>query len=200
MRSYSSHTSLLSQNSSDNAGELAHDADDLIYLFNQTFLEQTKTRLIGGANEPLYQPSNPWSDSHCIYFSHDYFASALHEVAHWCIAGAARRKQVDYGYWYQPDGRDPQQQQQFEQVEKKPQALEWIFSCAAGYPFQLSVDNLGGSATASDSFRLGVWHQVKTYCQYGLPERGQQFAAVLKQHFRGPDFINPEQYRLESLK
>ncbi len=36
----------------------------------------------------------------------DFFASALHEISHWCVAGKARREQVDFGYWYCPDGRD----------------------------------------------------------------------------------------------
>src|SRR3546814_2809228 len=49
-------------------------------------------------------------------------------VAHWCLAGAARRRQDDYGYWYAADGRDLEQQHLFEQVEVKPQALELLFS------------------------------------------------------------------------
>ncbi len=54
--------------------------------------------------------------------SRTVFASALHEISHWCIAGKARRELVDFGYWYCPDGRDAMTQSQFEDVEVKPQA------------------------------------------------------------------------------
>src|SRR3546814_12851389 len=63
-------------------------------------------------------------------------------VAHWCLAGAARRRQDDYGYWYAADGRDLEQQHLFEQVEVKPQALELLFSDVCGLNFCVSVDNL----------------------------------------------------------
>ena len=62
------------------------------------------------------------------------------------LQAPARRKQVDYGYWYEPDGRDHVQQQAFEQVEVKPQALEWLMALACGVPFEVSCDNLNGSA------------------------------------------------------
>src|SRR5690606_39383874 len=42
-----------------------------------------------------------------VVFAHGFFASALHEIAHWCIAGDYRRTLHDYGYWYCPDGRTP---------------------------------------------------------------------------------------------
>ncbi len=53
-----------------------------------------------------------------------FYASALHEIAHWCIAGENRCQQVDYGYWYEPNGRSEERQFEFEKVEVKPQALE----------------------------------------------------------------------------
>jgi elongation factor P hydroxylase len=42
-------------------------------------------------------------------------------------------------------------QSQFEDVEVKPQALDWLFCVAAGFPFNVSCDNLEGdlSPTAS---------------------------------------------------
>jgi elongation factor P hydroxylase len=110
-------------------------------LFERCFLEDYHTRLIGGALEPLYRPGRGTA-LHQVYYRQDYFASALHEVAHWCIAGQRRRQQEDFGYWYAPDGRDQKTQRSFEQVEVKPQALEWHFSRACGYRFRLSVDNL----------------------------------------------------------
>ena len=85
-------------------------------------------------NEPYYQPATGECDMHRLFYRSDYFASALHEVAHWCIAGERRRQLADFGYWYTPDGRSPQQQSAFEAVEAKPQPLDWFFSLACGYP------------------------------------------------------------------
>lgn len=45
------------------------------------------------------------------------------------------------------------QQQNFFQVEVRPQALEWIFSSAAGVPFKPSVDNLSLDPEMIDSMR-----------------------------------------------
>ena len=50
--------------------------------------------------------------------------SALHEVAHWCIASAGRRRCRDYGYWYIPPPRDATAQTEFFAVEARVQALE----------------------------------------------------------------------------
>ena len=108
---------------------------------------------MGGGEEPLYLPSSdPDRAPHRIVYREDYFASALHEVAHWCLAGVARRDREDYGYWYAPDGRDAQAQVEFERVEARPQALEWIFSDACGFPFELSADNLAAGLGPSDRF------------------------------------------------
>ncbi|CAI6180986.1 hypothetical protein DJICPGNB_10595 [Escherichia coli] len=58
---------------------------------------------------------------------------------------AGKRARAGYfGYWYCPDGRDAQTQSQFEDVEVKPQAFDWLFCVAAGYPFNVSCDNLEG--------------------------------------------------------
>ena len=74
----------------------------LTACFNRVFSLIENTVLEGGANEPYYRPGSP----NVIYFSEYFVRSALHEVAHWCVAGAARRGLPDYGYWYSPDGRD----------------------------------------------------------------------------------------------
>ncbi len=50
----------------------------------------------------------------------------------------------DLGYWYAPDGRTHEQQALFEQVEIKPQAIEWLFAQAFGRKFRVSLDNLTG--------------------------------------------------------
>jgi len=72
----------------------------------------------------------------------DFAASALHEIAHWCIAGRARRQLVDYGYWYRPPPCSEAEQQVFYAVEARTQALERIFAEGCGCEFRISPDNL----------------------------------------------------------
>jgi elongation factor P hydroxylase len=154
-------------------------------VFQQCFLCDYRTLLRGDAPEPLYQPA-AWPQ-HCsrIMYREDFFASALHEVAHWCTAGPGRRALTDYGYWYSPDGRDSEQQLQFEKAEYKTQALEWHFSLACNWPFRLSSDNLG--AGAADNSRLAslVCDQAQYYCETGLPERAARFHQALAENFDG---------------
>ena len=88
----------------------------LVGLFNATFEQSHRTVLQGGADEPYYVPGEP----HRIFFREDFLRSALHEVAHWCVAGACRRALPDYGYWYSPDGRDAGQQKSFLQLRRDP--------------------------------------------------------------------------------
>src|SRR3990167_9984648 len=107
-----------------------HDCQDLIEIFNGLFEQSEATTLIGGSDEPMYLPADQDNPFNRVIFTYDYYASALHEIAHWCLAGDARRKQVDYGYWYFPEGRTAEQQMLFENAEVKPQALECIFSQA----------------------------------------------------------------------
>ena len=120
-------------------------------VFHDCFFEAFNTRLVGGADEPLYQPAALPGQAHLLHYREDYFASALHEVAHWCIAGERRRGLVDFGYWYAPDGRSAAQQRDFEAVEYKPQALEWHFARACGYRFRISLGNLDGIEAYSPS-------------------------------------------------
>jgi len=104
----------------------------------------------------------------------------MHEVAHWCIAGKARRQQLDYGYWYKPDGRTQAQQSTFETVEVKPQALERILCKAAGMTFRLSVDNVADPlCKPSEAFTDAVQVQTVAYLQQGLPKRAQHYAQAL---------------------
>ncbi len=151
-------------------------------LFETCFYRRYNTRLCGGGAEPMYLPAHHDTTHHRLVYRDDYVASALHETAHWCIAGRERRGQVDFGYWYAPDGRDRQQQRAFEAVEVKPQALEWIFSEALGLRFRLSTDNLhgccggGGNGAEGSEFADRVYAQVLRYCQSGLPARAARFA------------------------
>ena len=96
-------------------------------------------------------------------FAHGFYASALHEIAHWLVAGDKRRLLEDYsGDRDCPDGRDKQKQAEFENVEIKPQAIEWLLSTAAGFEFNVSVDNLNGEQTCRFDFQQRVHEQVLT--------------------------------------
>ncbi|MEM1031060.1 MAG: elongation factor P hydroxylase [Myxococcota bacterium] len=149
--------------------------------FNACFRVSHCTVLRGGADEPVYAPSrDPIRAPHVIRYREDYVQSALHEVAHWCLAGRSRRLRPDYGYWYAPDGRTPAQQAAFERVEVKPQALEWVFAEAAGVTFSLSADNLEGNSTPSHQFASAVSAQRARYLCDGLPQRAKVFMARLR--------------------
>ncbi|OIN07945.1 elongation factor P hydroxylase [Oceanisphaera psychrotolerans] len=160
---------------------------DLISLFNQSFAATYNTRLVRGDDEPIYLPADAEVDHHRIIFAHGFFASALHEIAHWLLAGEARRTQVDYGYWYCPDGRDGEQQQQFEAVEIKPQAIEWALSLCCGFHFNVSCDNLNGSVEPDrHAFKAKVREQALRYLEQGFPPRAQTLMAALRHHYRRP--------------
>lgn len=167
-----------------------HDCQDLIRLFNACFAGDYNTILVGGAAEPEYLPADENHTQHRIIFTRDYFRSALHEVAHWCVAGAERRLLSDFGYWYAPDGRDAQQQRAFEQVEVRPQALEQLFCEAAGHRFSVSLDNLGGEPTDPEPFRLAVQAQRDRYLAEGVAERPARFIGALADFYR-PDGLPP---------
>ncbi|WP_028024825.1 elongation factor P hydroxylase [Enterovibrio calviensis] len=156
-----------------------HDYNDLIYVFNQSFIESFNTELLLGGDEPIYFPADESHSTHRIIFARGFFASALHEVAHWCIAGPERRLLEDYGYWYHPDGRDEQTQAAFEQVEVKPQAVEWILSASCGFRFQVSCDNLSGVEPDRDAFTAKVRDQVLAYLEQGMPERAKSYSDAL---------------------
>ncbi len=159
--------------------------DKLIELFNAIFSAEN-TRLVRGEGEPIYMPADATNPYHRIEFAHGYFSSALHEIAHWCIAGRARRKLVDYGYWYCPDGRNAEQQTEFEKVEVKPQALEWAFSVACGRRFGVSTDNLNGIEPDRFAFAQQVKKQLANYLQDGFPLRAQRFIKALQHYYQTP--------------
>lgn len=177
----------------------AHRIEDLITLFDGLFAHSFNTRLVRGGGEPVYIPSNDQIPYHQIVFAHGFFSSALHEVAHWCIAGARRRRMVDFGYWYAPDGRNAVQQNAFEQVEVRPQALEWIFSRAAGSRFFISVDNLGGEETDPEPFRHDVLRQAISYCHDGLPARAAQFCEALSGFYGTSAVLDADQFTVDAL-
>ncbi|UTW13591.1 elongation factor P hydroxylase [Marinobacterium rhizophilum] len=173
-----------------------HDYRDLTRLFNTLFECSFNTVLVRGEGEPEYLPADARCARHRIIFAHGFFSSALHEVSHWCLAGAQRRTQVDFGYWYKPDGRTAQEQALFETVEVKPQALEWIFSVACGHRFHFSADNLSADIGASRGFEARVQQQVLHYLEAGLPARADMLVEAL-QSFYGTDPLQPASFRLE---
>ncbi|BBM02758.1 elongation factor P hydroxylase [Microbulbifer sp. GL-2] len=176
-------------------------AERIAKVFNRCFSdpEGLNTRLCGGFPEPFYRPAGGAQSHHLVEFTRDYPASALHEVAHWCVAGAERRQMPDYGYWYAPDGRTAGQQARFELVEVKPQALEWIFARACGLKFRVSTDNLESGLGASDNFKAAIWKQVQEYCAKGPNARAHTFALDLAGEFGQPDPLNAKAYRLVEL-
>ena len=156
-----------------------HRAGDLQGVFDRLFLREYNTCLRGGAAEPIYVPARSAGELHRVIFRSDYFSSALHEVAHWCIAGPLRRQQLDYGYWYVPDGRDAEQQLRFEQVEARPQALECLFTAACGRAFRPSADNLGAPELDLRRFAGAIHQRLREYCEHGLPPRAEGFRRAL---------------------
>lgn len=173
-----------------------HDYQDLINIFNDCFFQSHHTKLVKGADEPVYIPANHSQPYHAILFAHGYFSSALHECAHWFIASPTRRKLEDYGYWYVPDGRSLAQQKAFQLVEIKPQAIEWILSVATGYKFEFSLDNLSGKIADCEEFKKAIYLQVLIYMKQGLPERAKQYHQALSQFYQTTDHFVPERFKL----
>lgn len=75
--------------------QVTHQYAQLIAIFNQCFSEEYNTRLVKGNDEPIYLPADSQWSYHRIVFAHGFYASGLHEISHWCIAGEERRKLVD---------------------------------------------------------------------------------------------------------
>jgi elongation factor P hydroxylase len=173
--------------------------EKLIQAFDDCFYVSLNTRLIRGDDEPIYKPAYSSCDFNQVIFAHGFFTSALHEVSHWCLAGEERRKRVDYGYWYNADGRTQEQQKKFESVEVKPQALEWMFSQVAGAKFRISADNLEGESTDPEPFKKAVVSQVERYCQQGLSDRAKLFHEKLIQQFNKNYILSADNFLLADL-
>ena len=173
--------------------------EDLIRLFDQTFSESENTRLIRGRDEPVYLPASSECEYHQVVFAHGYFASALHEIAHWCVAGPERRLLEDFGYWYKPDGRTNEEQALFEQVEVVPQAFEWMLSEAAGCLFRISADNLSGAQRDNTEFKIKVYNEVQRRLVVGLPKRLGAFVAVLQDYYQQENILCSDRFSLKKL-
>ena len=172
-------------------------------VFTDNFFKTENTQLIGGADEPLYTPSLITEKPHQLFFRENFVSSALHEIAHWCIAGKERRLQPDFGYWYQPDGRTVDEQAKFEAMEVKPQALEWIFSNACAQKFTPSADNLNAFDTQKSddtAFKQALVQQAQDWCKsQQLPPRAKIFIKALTNEFDTANPYHLEYYQLSYL-
>lgn len=176
-----------------------HSCVDIEALFAECFAASDNTRLEGGGAEPLYLPAGADCAHHRILYRGDYFASALHEIAHWCIAGPARRQWVDYGYWYHPGERGPAEQLVFEVAEAAPQALEWVFANAAGHPFRISRDNLGDASADAGHFKRCVLTEAWRYCHQGVPPRAARFIAALVDRYGTEPLLVAARYSMTAI-
>ena len=159
----------------------------LIQVFDSCFFERYNTRLVKGAEEPIYLPANKAYSCNQIIFAHGFFASALHEISHWCVAGEQRRKKIDYGYWYEPDGRNAKSQSLFASVEAKPQAIEWLLSKACGKPFHVSLDNLSVSLADFGEFKDAIFKELQKMQLNGLTECLACLQSALAREFMQAD-------------
>lgn len=148
-------------------------------VFAECFASAEDVCVEGGFDEPVYQPGAPA----VIGYRADFVNSLLHEIAHWCVAGRARRQLTDYGYWYQTDTRDLSAQRKFESVERRPQALECLFAHACGLPFRVSADNIALADYDSFGFRLAVWQCVHELQRDGIGARAEHFLQALAATF-----------------
>jgi elongation factor P hydroxylase len=169
-------------------------AAQIVRVFNSLFSESCRTILSGGFSEPLYKAARRPHDLHEIQYREDFSSSALHEIAHWCLAGSIRRKQDDYGYWYKTD-RCKDQQVRFEQVEAKPQGLEWILSVAAGVEFRVSCDNFDIESPDITLFRRWVRQEALAQIETGLLQRTRQFVDALVEISGEIDYMDASHYR-----
>lgn len=153
----------------------------IVRTFNDTFLASHHTAMRGGAAEPLYLPAVGASPAQ-IVFTYDYPASALHEAAHWCLAGEQRRTQRDYGYWYVPGPRNSAQRAAFFQAEADVQALEAVFAQTCGMRFVVSADDFDASPEELAQFEHDVTARLNVR-RATLPLRARTFRAALAAAF-----------------
>jgi elongation factor P hydroxylase len=171
-------------------------------VFAHCFARRYNTLLEGGSDEPFYRPASTADEHSVLYYRGDYFASALHEVAHWCIAGEERRQLPDFGYWYTPESRGANEQRAFEAVEIKPQAVEWFFSKACASPFQVSADNIDlerAGALDRAGFRCAVLDQARALQADGLSTRASVFYKALSTEFGTAVSPSDQHFTLEEL-
>jgi elongation factor P hydroxylase len=154
--------------------------DEIVHRFAATAGQRYHAVLEGGAEEPLYLPPRDGHPARILY-TRDYAQSALHELAHWCIAGAARRALVDYGYWYQPPPRAREERARFLAVEARVQGLELLFARVARVRFHVSLDDPGSDPGDLD---LAVHTAAQAWLQRGFSARTAAVFAALDDGWR----------------
>lgn len=147
---------------------------EICQCFNRLFERRFKVQLRGGGVEPEYIPP-AGTQAGVIIAREDYAASALHEAAHWCVAGAARRKLPDYGYVYLPPPRSAADQARFFDSELRNQAVERYLCAAAGVGFRASADDPGLVLSELAAFEARVCSATKP-----PPKRAVLLATALR--------------------
>jgi elongation factor P hydroxylase len=155
---------------------------DIVDVFARCFWLSHATQLVGGAAEPLYQPSARAGEPHRLFYRENFAASALHETAHWCIAGSARRTQVDFGYVYNQPPRSARAQAAFFAAELKVQALEQVFCAAAGLVFVPSADQIGVNLNEFRQQLETYQSELKGWMKNSGDRRAQKFEQALLRH------------------
>ncbi len=153
-------------------------ASDIRAIFNRLFAARYRISMQGGADEPLYLPPAE-GRSGTIMHTRDFTASALHEAAHWCLAGARRRRLADYGYPYLPPPRPRPAQAQFFRSERRVQALEALFAEAAGQAFCVSLDDFSIGEARRQVFERMVAMEIRCWRANGLPPRAARLYHAL---------------------
>lgn len=133
---------------------------------------------MGGAREPLYQPGQAGGPA-VIRYREDFAASALHEIAHWCLAGPQRRQRLDFGYRYQPPPRSSAEQERFLEYELRPQALESLFAERAGISFRPSFDDVEDRHLSLRPGFIRALQCERESLRDALPVRAARFAQAL---------------------
>ena len=160
-----------------------------IQLFHRVFSDTDYVALLPHGDEPVYLPGKEEGEMHRIIFRDDHLPSALHEISHWCMAGAFRRKQSDYGYDYRPPPRNQASQSLFQSVEVKPQALEWLLHSAIGERFFVSTDG-GSEQGGGDDFMAAIHRQAISYYDGRKPKRFEIFLARLITEFQSYQYFH----------
>jgi hypothetical protein len=154
--------------------------------FNRLFFGTHRTLLRGGGAEPLYEPATCTHPARIVH-TLDFPASALHEVAHWCLAGQRRRQLRDYGYWYVPGPRDPRQRAAFFSAEAEVQALEAVLASTCGVRFVVSADDFAAAPDELEQFTRVVQERIVARRLGSLPPRAAAFRAALAEEFASED-------------
>ena len=75
-------------------------------------------------------------------------------------------------------------QAEFEKVEIRPQAYEWILALSAGFPFNVSCDNLHGDFEPDRlAFMQKVHNEVMGILEVGLPPRVKMLSEALRDFY-----------------